>query len=144
MTESIVELSQDEAVIKDYIAVPGHLERIGDNIDGMINCLNTKINGKIIFSDKAMDETNYLLQRVKEVLNNTGDLILARNTEIANYIVESENEIAGSANEYATSHADRMIEGLCLPEASSIYLHILDALKGIAWHARQIAEKLNK
>ncbi len=144
LTETLVTLSKDNDSAKSYIPVPGHLERIGDHIEGIIHCLRTKVNGKIIFSDKAMDEMRSLLQRVKAVVNSTSDLILSKNKTISNYVVDSESAIESSANQFATFHEDRMIEGLCLPEASSIYLHVLDALKGIAWHARQIAEKLTK
>jgi hypothetical protein len=34
------------------------------------------------------------------------------------------------------------VEGLCMPKASSLYVAILDDLKGIEWHTRQIAQKL--
>lgn len=36
----------------------------------------------------------------------------------------------------------KMIVGLCLPVASSLYISMLDAIKGIAWHAKEIATRL--
>ena len=44
--------------------------------------------------------------------------------------------------EYATLHEERLIEGLCLPVASSLYINMLDSIKNIAWHAKEIATKL--
>jgi Na+/phosphate symporter len=55
---------------------------------------------------------------------------------------ESAAEISRSASEFATMHEERLIEGLCMPKASPLFLDILDAIKGIAWHAKEIAEKL--
>jgi Na+/phosphate symporter len=46
------------------------------------------------------------------------------------------------AEEYATLHEDRLITGECMPEASSIFLKMLDAIKDIAWNAKEIAVKL--
>ncbi len=144
LTGRLLEKSRIEAAARNYIAVPGHLERIGDYIEDITKCQLKKINRDLIFSDRAMEETLQLLQKTKDVMKNTTDLILSRNEIISKYIIDSEDEIESDANKYATFHEDRMIEGLCTPEASSIYLQILDALKGIAWHARQISEKLTK
>jgi hypothetical protein len=46
------------------------------------------------------------------------------------------------AIEYATLHEERLIEGSCLPVASAIYIYMLDIIKSIAWHAKEIALKL--
>ncbi len=39
-------------------------------------------------------------------------------------------------------HSLRLIEGLCIPFASSLYINMLDEIKNIGWHAREIATKL--
>ncbi len=144
ITPEIISALKENASARSYVAVPGHIERIGDNIEDIIGCFKTKINENIICSDKAMEEISYLFQRIKEVLHNTSDIIIDRDRVLANYIIDAENVIEENADKYATFHEDRMIEGLCLPQASSIFIHVLDAIKGIAWHARQIAEKLTK
>ncbi len=144
LTGVLIKVSKENEEVKRYIAVPGHLERIGHRIEEIIGCLRTKVKGKIIFSEKAMEEATALLEKVKNIMHDSSDFIMSRNEFVAKYIIEAECEIEQNANKFATFHEDRMIEGLCLPEASSIYLHMLDALKGIAWHARQIAEKLGQ
>jgi hypothetical protein len=37
-----------------------------------------------------------------------------------------------------------LIEGLCLPKASSLFVALLDYLKGITGHIGQIADKLSR
>lgn len=142
LTEEFIEKAKTDSVSAFYIAVPGHLGKIADNIDKVSTAVSLKIKEGILFSDKAMDEINFLIEKIKDILSNTSDMILARNRIIAGYINESEANISHTANDLSTKHEERLIEGLCLPMASSIYIEILDAIKAVAWHAKEIAQGL--
>ncbi len=139
--EVIAEVTADPQ-LRVYVSVPGHIERMGDYVEDIIGCFRTKIRDGVLFTDKAVSEITFLTERVREVLKNTSDIILARNRIIRDYIKESSAEISRTANEFSTMHEERLIEGLCTPKASPLFLDIMDALKGIAWHAKEIAEKL--
>ncbi|BCB96659.1 hypothetical protein JZK55_15810 [Dissulfurispira thermophila] len=142
LTKKITELARDNPELKQYISVPVHLLRIGENIEKLTGLMNKKIKDNILFSDKAVTEITFLLQRLIDILRPTADMILAKNTILRRYVEESEAGIVKRATEYATLHEERLIEGLCLPVASSLYINMLDAIKGIAWHAKEIAIKL--
>lgn len=142
LTQELVEEAKNNPDTLVYVSVPGHLERIGDYLEDVIGCIRTKIKDGTLFSDKAISEVTFLMQRIHEVLKNIGDIILTRNGVIGTYVKESQAEISRSANEFATMHEERLIKGLCMPRASSLFLDIMDATKGIAWHAREIVEKL--
>ncbi len=47
------------------------------------------------------------------------------------------------ANEYMLIHQKRLIEGVCMPKASSVYVAIVDYFKGIASHVCQIVQQLS-
>ena len=142
LTAEIENAAEDSPDLEVYITIPKHLERISDHIDKIAENMSTKIKENILFSDKAMSEVTFLLQRTKEILNTLTDFILARNMFIANYLKESEQEIERSATKFSTLHEERLIEGLCTAKASGIFLNILGSIKVIAWHTRQIAEEL--
>lgn len=142
LTDDLIAASPSDKVARLYSTVPSHFERIASNFEHMARALRIKIKEDLLFSDKAISEVNFLLNRVKEVLNTLSDLVLARNTYVANYIKESEREIERTATEFATLHEERLIEGLCLPKSSGVYILLLDSIKRIAWNAREIAEKL--
>jgi len=142
LTAEAVEEAQRNPELKAFVSIPGHLERISDHARKIAQCIAEKIRDNILFSDKAVSEITFLMQRTKEILNTVSDYVLARNIFIANYLGESEQEIERSATKFSTLHEERLIEGVCSTRASSLYLHILDSIKGIAWHTRQIAEKL--
>ncbi|MHA2220177.1 MAG: hypothetical protein ACXACY_30210 [Candidatus Hodarchaeales archaeon] len=132
----------DDFDLKPYISVSVHIMRMWESIDKLSKLIEEKIRGNILFSDKAVNETIFLLQRLAEILRPTADIILARNTFLKMYILESQASVEKMATEYATLHEDRLIKGVCLPAASKLYISMLDAIKSIAWHTKEIATKL--
>lgn len=142
LTAEIAEKARDRAELKEYLAIPAHIQRILEEIRKIAGLLEKKTKENILFSDRAVTELSFLFQRLLEILRPTSDIILVRNTILAGYVRESENEIVGAANDYATQHEERLVEGLCLPIASALYLAILDSVKGIAWHAKEISVRL--
>lgn len=142
LTKKVAEIARDNNDLKPYISVPVHLLRIGENIEKLTDLMDKKIKDNILFSDKAVTEVTFLLQRLIDILRPTSDMILAKNIILRRYVEESEVGIVRRATEYATLHEERLIEGLCLPVASSLYINMLDAIKNIAWHSKEVAVKL--
>ncbi|MBI4682626.1 MAG: hypothetical protein HY757_05945 [Nitrospirae bacterium] len=138
------EAATDDEGLKPYSTVPEHILMIWKKLDKLSDLMDKKIRENILFSDKAVNETVYLLQRLVEMLRPTADIILARNTFLSKYIQESQANIEKMADEYATLHENRLIAGECLHVASSIYVSMLEAIKGIAWHTKEIAVILGK
>jgi Na+/phosphate symporter len=144
LTYELISASPSDKNAVLYAPVPSHLERIAGNLEHIARSVGIKIKEDMLFSDKANSELAFLLQRTGEILNATGDLILSRNKVLANYVRESESEIERSATQFATLHEERLIEGLCLPKASGLYIVMLDSIKRIAWNTKEIVEKLTK
>ena len=144
LTPEFVEKAKENPDLRVYVIVPGHIERIGHSIGNIIRCTRVKIREGISFSDRAVSEITFLMERLQEVLKNVSDIILARNSILREYVKESVAEMGRSANGFANLHEERLIEGLCAPKASPLFLDILDAIKVIAWHAKEIAEKLTE
>jgi len=132
----------DDPYLQPYKPVPAHVISIWESLEKLSELTAKKIEGHILFSDKAADETIFLLQRLIEIMRPTADIILARNTFLSKYIVYSQTGVEKMAKEYATLHEDRLITGECMPEAASIFVKMLEAIKDIAWNAKEIAVKL--
>jgi len=142
LTDELIAGAKSDPLISVYVPVPGHFERMGGFIDAISGCMRTKIKEGLLLSDRAVSEISFLLKRTEEVLKNTGDIILARNVIIREYVKDSATEINRSANEFATMHEERLIAGVCMSKASPLFLEIMDAIKGITWHAKEIAVQL--
>ena len=142
LSQIITKLAMDDLHLKPYLTVPVYILRIAENIERIVELIDKKVREEILFSERAMDEITFLFQRLIEILNTTAEIILARNTILSKYVEESVRGVIRRAIEYATLHEERLIEGSCLPIASAIYIYMLDIIKSIAWHAKEIALKL--
>ncbi len=138
----VSEIRDDNPDLKRYVSVPIHIKKIIDNIDNLTEHIKRKIDENILFSDKAVRETVFLLQRLTEILLPTADILLARNSFLTMYIQESQEGLGKMAMEYATLHEERLIKGVCNNLSSSMYIGMLEAIKNIAWNSKEIAVKL--
>jgi Na+/phosphate symporter len=124
--------------------VPVHLERIGDNIELLGRALTTVIREGIPFTERAVRELNTLFARAIELLECGRDVLLTQNRILLRHMQIEGQRYEELVNEYALFHQQRLIEGLCLPQASSLFVALLDYLKGITGHIGQIADKLSR
>jgi Na+/phosphate symporter len=88
-----------------------------------------------------VQELTSLFEGALLVLECTKDTIITKNKVLSKYVKEEGERLSALANDYATFHEERLVDGLCLSKASSLYLAILDAFKGIWWHCQQIVRK---
>ncbi len=142
LSSEMIESCGEDEKMRPYCTVPSHFERMASNYEIILRALRRKIKDNLLFSDRAISEVNFLLNRLREILSTLSEFILARNTFTAKYLIESEKDLEKMASEYATLHEERLIEGTCLPRSSGVYIMILDSVKRIAWNVRAIAEKL--
>jgi Na+/phosphate symporter len=137
----VTEAAKQNGEMKQYVLVPQHILRIAENIDVLAEMIAKKIKDRILFSERAITETTFLLQRLKEIIMSANDLLFCENKLLDAYVEESEANLVKTCIEYATQHEERLIEGLCLPISSSIYITMLDNIRNIGWHAKEIAIK---
>jgi Na+/phosphate symporter len=143
LTEGVVGEAKEEPMASSYVSVPSHIGRIGDSLGRIALALKNKSKGNVLISDKATAELDYLFGSTRDIMVNVRDMVLAPNTLVARHMAESERAVEKMADEYATKHEERLIEGLCTPKASQLYIQMLDAFKSIAWHAKEIAKDLS-
>lgn len=123
--------------------VPSHLERIGDNIELLIRCTTKIIDEGICFSDKAINEINTLFELTKEIIIIARDASINQNEFLINHMNEETRKFQHMVSEFSQWHYDRLIEGICTPKSSSLYIAILDYLSEILKHLRFISERIS-
>ncbi len=127
---------------EDAIFVPMHLERAAEHIELLGAAVGRMIRDGVPFTDRATGEIRRLFGAVLELLEGLRDALRTGNRTLVRYIRDAGRDCEAQVNEFALFHEQRLIEGVCQPKASSIYLAMLDHLRGIGWHARQVAENL--
>jgi phosphate uptake regulator len=122
--------------------VPVHLERIGDNLELVVRALTTVLREGIPFTERAVKELNTLFAKALELLEGVRDGIATQNPLLLRSLQTEGRYYRELVTEYGLFHQQRLIEGVCLPKASSIFVALLDYLQGIEEHSGQIAAKL--
>jgi Na+/phosphate symporter len=129
-------------ILKTVILFPGRLERAGDLLKSMVNVAKIKAGEGIPFSDKALEELTQLFDLLTTILSSFGDLLITRNRSLADHLLGEQKRLAQMTVDFALTHEDRLIEGLCSPKASSLYLDILDSVKSVSAHIKEMTESL--
>lgn len=131
-----------EEPIKGLGFLPGHLERIGDNIELLIRCIRAMTHEGTLFSERAIKEINTLFSKDIELLECVRDAIKTKNKVLIRYVKEEGEKFQETIGEYSLAHQERLIEGTCISKSSSVYLAILDYLADVERHIRQMAGKI--
>jgi len=135
-------LSGDDARRSEAVFIPMHLERIGDNIEALAAETGGMISHGVLFTDRAVREIANLFGLATDLLESVRDALRTLNRTLISHALGEGAQIEALADEYALSHQKRLIEGVCVPKASSAFVARLDHLKGVEWHAREVAGRL--
>ncbi len=123
--------------------VPMHLERVGEHVELLMHAIRTMVREGTPFTDRAHREVVGLVDGAIDLLVHTRDLLLTGNEVLRRHVIDAGRMLVARADDCAAYHQQRLIEGVCVTRASSIYLAMLDALKGVEWQAREVAQKLD-
>ncbi len=110
---------------KPYLSIASSLDRMTYNIEGILDRLKAKSQNHILFSDQA----------VKDLINTENKLLAQR-------IGEEGRSMFKIANGYSEGHEERLIQGICVPKSSPIYLGMIESLKGVIVHILEVSGKI--
>jgi Na+/phosphate symporter len=127
---------------KPYLSMASSFDRMGYNMDGMVDRLKSMLKEHILFSDRAVKEVNDIFQEAMDLLESLPDLVQTKNKLLAQHIGEQVRSILKIANGYSEEHEERLIQGVCMPKSSPLYLGLLEALKGIITHILEVSGKV--
>ncbi|MFA5112100.1 MAG: hypothetical protein WC443_11880 [Desulfobaccales bacterium] len=141
----IAQKSEEEkpAFVKVH-SILNHMEMIGDNIGGFADPIEKKIRNAVLFSDKAVTQTNFLFDQHSGLIRSLLDIIKTDNEFLKKYVLEEGRKLVQACIDFATEHEERMIEGLCMPQAAPIFLAILDRMRIVSQHEMEITTILAK
>ncbi|MFB3886155.1 MAG: hypothetical protein ACE144_13085 [Thermodesulfobacteriota bacterium] len=127
---------------RPYLSMASSLDRISYNIEGIVDRLKSKAQNNIVFSDQAVKEINLVFQEAMDLLERLPDLILTPNKLFAQNIGEQVRSVLKIVNGYSEGHEERLLQGVCTPTSSPIYLGIIESLKGIIVYTLEVSGKI--
>ncbi|MDI7259993.1 MAG: hypothetical protein QME90_08750 [Thermodesulfobacteriota bacterium] len=127
---------------KPFLSMASSFDRMGNNIEEMVDRLKGMVKDHILFSDRAVKEVNDIFQEAMDLLESLPDLIQTKNKLLAQHIGEQVRSILKIANGYSEEHEERLIQGVCIPKSSPLYLGLIESLKGIITHTLEVSGKI--
>jgi len=128
--------------VKPYLSIASSLDRMAYSIEGILDRVRGKSENHILFSDQAVKELSDLFQEAMRLLENLPNLITTQDRLLARRIGEEGRSMLKIADGYAEVHEERLIDGVCVPKHSPIYLGIVESLKGMIVHTLAVSGKI--
>ncbi|MCK5767327.1 MAG: Na/Pi cotransporter family protein, partial [Candidatus Atribacteria bacterium] len=145
ITKYLVLISQQSLSINqsirltDLMNIVNDIERVGDHAENMAELTEEKINEKLPFSEKAINEIRNMFSKVQLSLNQSISALSTRDINLAKNVVLKENEIDNLEKELRNHHINRLNQGKCYPESGVIFLDLISNLERIGDHANNIS-----
>ncbi len=127
---------------KPYLSIAFSFDRMTHNIEVILDRLKAKSQNHILFSDQAVKEVNDVFQEAMRLLGKLSGLITTQDKILAQRIGEEGRSMLKIANGYSEEHEERLIQGICVPKHSPIYLGIIESLKGVIVHTLEVSGKI--
>jgi Na+/phosphate symporter len=128
--------------VKPYLSIASSLGRLTHNIQGILDRSRGKYENHILFSDQAVKEVNDVFQEAMRLLKNLPDLFTTESKSLAQKIGEEGRSMFKIADGYSEDHEERLINGICVPKHSPLYLSIIESLKGVIVHTLAVSGKI--
>lgn len=130
-------------LFKIVVRFPARLERIGDIFQNIMTCCRIKQRDGIPFSDKADAELAQVFPLLGEMLTNTRDALVIRNKALLQHIGSQRKHLGDLLHTARFAHWDRLERGFCSPQASSLYLDLLDSFGAISEYIGKMCDSLS-
>ena len=134
-------LTDDQArEVNNFFHIINDIERIGDHAENIAELGEIKNDEKMPFSDKALEDLEYMVKRVVETAEMAIEAFEENDTELAKKVLKFEDEVDELEDTYRKNHISRLNDGLCYPGSGVVYLDILSNLERIGDHSANIAK----
>jgi Na+/phosphate symporter len=119
-----------------------HLGEINASLGNLADPIQKKIKEGVLFSDKAVTQSNYLFDQHGGMIRSLLDIVRTDNQFLKKYLKSEAWNLVQASADYATEHQDRLIEGLCTPQAAPIFLAMMEAMRALGQTEADIARAL--
>jgi Na+/phosphate symporter len=138
----IIEEKDKTELQKQYLNLIPAFQTIGLALENLFSKMETKVELKILFSEKALAEIKELYTILEKQFRDARDYIATKNPVLKAEIKAGWEQIFKTIDEYAVIHQGRLITGVCMPQASYLYLDIVDSIKRISRGLIDFVEKV--
>ena len=143
LTTTLAKMASTNNEARTLLTVPSHIEKIATIIMRITDSSRTRIKEGLLFSDKAVNETEKLFAFTMDVLKKSAEAAITGSVSAVKTTIADADAMERMANNFATAHEDRLVTGECSPNSSSTYLCILYAFEDMGTHIKNVVKRLS-
>lgn len=132
----------DEKKISSFYHVTSDIERIGDYAENITEFAVKMVELNATFSEQAVQEIRDMDLHISELYKNVKQAFATHNLENIAIIEKEEEATDKICTLMHQSHISRTNEGLCTPEAGSVYLQLAVNMERIGDHMFNVANSI--
>jgi phosphate:Na+ symporter len=140
-SQKLIEDKDKDEIEKKYVNLVPHLQRVALAIDNLVDKMEIKVETRLLFSQKALDEIKQLMVAVGVEFTDVKDYCMTKNPILKEQIKVDMENIRKLIDDFEIIHQNRLITGVCMPQASYLYIDMTDSLKRIAKELAVFADK---
>lgn len=140
--EKIISEKEKDAAETKYVILLPKLQTIALAIENLMFKMEAKVSSRILFSQKALSEIEALYDAMMDQFRNTKDYMTTKNPALKAATRKNMETIFKMVEEFSVVHQNRLITGICMPQASYLYIDITDSLKRISRGLMDFTEKV--
>ncbi|MDO4745703.1 MAG: Na/Pi cotransporter family protein [Bacillota bacterium] len=137
-TETVTE--QQARTISSLMHVVADIEHIGDNCENIADFAKEKIDNGYHFSDAAYAEIYQCFDHMGKMLKNSIAALNDGNKELADLILQQEDELDAMESEFRVKHMHRLDANECSPEFTVLYMDVIHNIERMGDNCENIAK----
>lgn len=130
---------QDLAELLRIRSVLAFIKGVEEPVARLGECVQRKIERRVLYSDAAVREVNDLFGKARFLLHACGDAVQTGNPILKAHVVAGVEYVLAQMEGYSAAHQERLAGGRCTARARELYEHMSDAFGTILKHLKEIA-----
>ena len=146
ITDYLVELMQRELSLEESRKIPplihaiNDVERIGDHAENLRDLAEQKIDGKLPFSDIAIEELKKMYDDINGMINCSLNALKLNDVNEARLVLERECQVNASRDSLKENHVKRLEQRQCNVLSGVVFLDTISNLEKIGDHLNNVAQ----
>ncbi|MFA6865990.1 MAG: Na/Pi cotransporter family protein [Clostridia bacterium] len=136
-----------ESIISSLHSSIGDILRIGELSDNITKYTKYTVKGQLEFSDTVNTELKIMVETIHKLADKTKESMLGKDANLLGEIDKIEDSIDDMRKNLIKMHIDRLNQGQCKAESSSVFINLVSNLERVGDHLSYIghySEELNK
>lgn len=148
MVEYLVKLSatslvmDEEKTVSNLHYVLNDIMRIGELADNITKYTGHYVNDNLVFSEEVLEQTKEMYEKIKNLYVLSLATFLYKDYNSLGEVDKLEDEIDKKKRQIVSMHIQRLNEGKCQPENSSVFINLVGNMERAADHITFIAHSI--